>query len=211
MRDKHQALRVAAVIPAAGLSSRMGLFKQLMSYQGKPLIAHGIEAMAVAGAGPIVVVTGHRADALEEALRAYPVRCVCNPDYATADMLASIRIGLSAIASYDAVCILPCDLAPLSTETVALLIDAFRRTGAPVVGPCHRGRRGHPPLLSYEAAQAVLRYQGEGGLRAALRPFTADTLLVETGDPGVLADLDTPDDVRIAACLSLYDTPPREE
>lgn len=190
---------MAAVVPAAGLSSRMGAFKPLMPFQGRPLIAHGIEAFVAAGVDPVVVVTGYRAGALEEALRAYPVRCVRNPTYARTDMLASICVGLRALTDYDAVCVLPCDLAPLRAETVVRLIDAFEKTNAPVANPGYLGRPGHPPLLSREAAEAACRYRGDGGLRAALQPFAARAVVVETGDPGVLADLDTPADARRAA------------
>lgn len=199
MTQNEPNMRVAAVIPAAGLSSRMDAFKPLLPFLGRPLIAYGIEALIAAGAAPVVVVTGHNADALEQALRAYPVRCVRNPRYAQGDMFASVCLGLRALSGYDGVFVLPCDLAPLRRETVAKLMDAFVKTGAPVVSPSCLGRRGHPPLLSRDAVEAVCRYRGGGGLRAALRPFAARTLAVETGDPGVLTDLDTPHDVRRAA------------
>ncbi|MBQ6294778.1 MAG: molybdopterin-guanine dinucleotide biosynthesis protein MobA, partial [Firmicutes bacterium] len=58
---------------------------------------------------------------------------------------------------------------------------------------------GHPVVLDRSAAQMLLSYKGLDGMRGFLRQLEADAAasfvrVIETDDPGILADVDTPED-----------------
>lgn len=181
--------RIAAVVAAAGLSSRMGAFKPLLPLGSAPLLARTLAPLRAAGASPIAVVTGYRTSELEARLRAEDLRFVHNEAYAATDMLASLRLGLRALENgFDRVLLLPGDAAGILPETVRRLL----KTPGEALRPAFGGRPGHPVLLSAAAAGALCAYDGPDGLRGFLK--AAGVRNVETNDPGVLLDADTPAD-----------------
>ena len=112
-------------------------------------------------------------------------------------MFASIRAGLSALGPGSrAVFILPVDM-PLVRPLTIMALAAALQPETPAVVPVHAGQRGHPPLLSARAVGQVLAWEGGGGLRAALSGLPGLATL-EVDDPGVLLDLDTPEDLALA-------------
>ncbi len=90
---------IAAVIAAAGRSTRMGAPKQLLPWQATTVLGAVIEHLRQAGAGPLVVVVGHEAAAVRAALADAPVQIVANPDYSTGEMLSSHQAGLRRLLS----------------------------------------------------------------------------------------------------------------
>lgn len=205
--------KYTAVVPAAGLSSRMGAFKPLLDLGGKPLICRTLDSLRNAGCGKIFVVTGHRADELEAAAAAPDVRFVRNPDYASTGMLESVQLGLNACLSENLdlsvrkdsvslVFILPGDIPLIRTETMRRLAEVAQKQllALPfVLRPSYRGRAGHPVVLDRSAAQMLLSYKGLDGIRGFLRQLEADAAasfvrVIETDDPRILTDVDTPED-----------------
>lgn len=196
-------LTYAAVVPAAGLSSRMGAFKPLLDLNGKPLICRTLDSLWAGGAETICVVTGHRAEELEAAAAAPDVRFVRNPDYAQNGMLESVQIGLKALFGkgrqtaaehpFDFVFILPGDI-PLAGPQTMQALKTAAESGALIARPSHKGRAGHPALLSNSMVAELLQYKGPDGLRGFLKGHLAETVFVETDDPAILADADTPED-----------------
>lgn len=183
------ARRVAAVVAAAGLSSRMGAFKPLLPLGKQTLLEAALAPLRAAGASPIVVVTGYRGAEIEARLRGQAVLCVRNDDYAASDMLASLRLGLRALkGGFDRVLLLPGDAAGILAETVRRLLE----TEGEVLCPVFDGRPGHPAALSAAAARDLLDYDGPDGLRGFLRTRTVCEM--ETHDPGAALDADTPED-----------------
>ena len=119
--------RFGAVIPAAGLSSRMGAFKPLLPYADRTVI----EA-SVGSAMPYIctaaAVVGYRGGEVAQVLRErFPGRLtiVENPDYASTDMLRSVRLGLRAMGECDAFFLLPADMPLVPDAVYRALIDAF--------------------------------------------------------------------------------------
>src|SRR6185369_12046169 len=55
------------------------------------------------------------------------------------------------------------------------------------------GQAGHPPLISTAYRDAILSWHGCGGLNGLLTQYAADSALIETGDEGILRDMDTPE------------------
>ena len=100
-------MRYKGLIAAAGRSSRMDGFKPLMRLNGFPMIQMTVQSLRNGGIEDITVVTGCRAQEMEEALRPLHVRIVENREFASTDMLASVRMGLLQIRDADAVFFLP--------------------------------------------------------------------------------------------------------
>ncbi len=191
---------IGAVVAAAGLSSRMGAFKPLLPFDGATVIGRCVANLRAAGAEEIVVVTGYRGDEIAEALRGSGVRCVRNPDYAGTQMFDSLRIGLRALRTDCGVVLLtPGDVPLVRPETIRALLGAPGGFACPVF----EGRRGHPAALDARWLPALLAYSGEGGLRGAVGALRIPVTETAADDPGMLLDLDTPEDY--AKVLSLLE------
>lgn len=188
-------LRCAAVIPAAGLSSRMEGFKPLLKIGEKTLIEHAIARLESAGVDEIVIVLGHRAEELIPVVETTSARWLLNPCYLD-DMFTSIQCGVSAYRNANnAFFVLPVDTPLVHPATVVRLQKIFRRDCATICYPTYNGRRGHPPLIDTSLTQEILAYNGTGGLRGLLRRFEKQARNVEVEDPFVTMDADTPADL----------------
>lgn len=188
-----QKYRFGALIPAAGLSSRMGAFKPLLPCGDSTVIETAIGSV-FPYVSTAVAVVGHQGEKLRSVLTDTfkdRLTIVTNPDYATTDMLRSVQLGLRAMGDYDAFFLLPADMPLIKPQVYEALITAFDNS-ADVIYPVFGGRRGHPPLISSAVVPAILGYRGDGGLRAILNSCV--TKEVKIPDSGILTDLDTPRD-----------------
>lgn len=186
--------RNAAVIVAAGLSSRMGAFKPLLDLGGKTIAQHVVETFRDAGVEQIVMVTGYRADELEQHLEPYDLCFVRNERYAETHMFDSACLGFEPLAgSVDRVLFTPVDVPLFSADTVRALLDSDAEFARPV---CN-GRAGHPIVFDAALLPAILSDSGEGGLKGALGRCTDREVDIPVKDPGVLQDADTPEDYRV--------------
>ena len=191
---------IAAVILAAGRSTRMGRPKALLSASAsETFVARLLSTLRAAGIPAIVV---GRPD--DQPLRAEIDRCealyVVNPDADAGGQLSSLIAGLAAIDRADlrGVMMVPVD-APLVTRgTITMLLDAFDTTAGPIVRPRHLGRHGHPVIFSRAVFDDLRRADPGEGAKAVLRAHAAGIVNVDVDDPGVLADLDTPEAYREA-------------
>lgn len=185
--------RFCAVIPAAGMSSRMKAFKPLLPFRDSTVIECTVEAVLKA-VPTAVVVLGNQADEVETVLRKRfgdKVTIVRNSDYRTTDMLCSVQLALDALPECDAFFLLPGDMPAVRSNTIEALIQAFDEDHM-VIFPTCNGRKGHPPLLHASMIPVIQNYQGDGGLRAVFREVPQ--MLIELSDKGITADLDTPED-----------------
>ena len=193
--------RLAAIVLAAGRSSRMGAFKPLLQAEGRPLLAWAIRAFKQAGIADVTVVVGHRRDHVEAVASAEGAVVLTNaePD---AGMYSSLRVGVLGLDDdVTGFFVLPADVPLVRPETVGRLAreaHAARRGGggrAAVAVPVHRGVPGHPPLISAALRDEIRRSDPPGGLRELLDGRAGATLVVPVDDPGVLLDADTQDDL----------------
>ena len=192
-RKNNSGFRIGAVIPAAGMSSRMGAFKPLLPCGGSTVIEQTVSAV-LPYADTVVVVLGNRADEVKAVLNkrfGARVQTVLNPDYRSTDMLRSVQIGLSAPGECDGFFLLPGDMPAVKGSTFAALIRMFDGKRKLII-PMFRGRRGHPPLIHAALIPVIRDYHGEGGLRGALEGVEPE--LIALDDEGMTADLDTPGD-----------------
>ena len=197
------APRIAAVVLAAGFSTRMGQPKALLPFGGKPLLACVIETIAAAGGiAPIVVVTGHAAEAVGKILAdlANPaVHPVTNPAYATGGMLSSVQTGVAAVmGKADAFFVVLGDQPMVRPATLAAMAGAWRDKRPRVLLPTFDGKHGHPILLSVEGADEILSLPPEATLKSYTSTQSERTLELPIDDPAVLADIDTPADYQAA-------------
>ncbi len=185
---------LAAVVPAAGLSRRMGREKILLPFGRTTVLETILETLAAAGISDVVAVL--RRDLPEAAERASRsgARIVFNahPDE---EMLVSIRLGLDAVSpEAPAVLVWPADHPAVSQGTIALL--ARQADPARVLVPSHRSRRGHPALVGRDLRAAIARIPPREGLRHLWRTNPEALVEVPVEDPGVLQNIDTPEDYR---------------
>lgn len=197
-------MRFSAVITAAGMSTRMKEFKQLLKIGESTFAERVIAAFQRAGIENIIVVTGHRADELEKALQKTGVNFIRNENYKDSDMFASAVLGLTAAKNlYDSVFVCPVDVPLFSEITVREMMKSASE--GDVIIPTFCGHRGHPVLLNENAVRFALHYKGNGGLRGVFEEIkisgSGSICLVEVSERGICFDADTPDDYR--KCLEL--------
>lgn len=190
--------RVAALVLAAGRSTRMGGANKLVApVEGKPMVRQVVEALLASRARPVIVVTGHERERVEAALQHLPVTFVHNPDY-PAGMSTSLRAGISAVPEEcDGALVCLGDMPRLSAPVVDALIEAFHpEDGRSIVVPVHEGRRGHPVLFARAFFPALCALAGDVGARSVIAAHSEAVVEVEVGDPGILVDVDTPEALR---------------
>ncbi len=201
------------VVLAAGLSRRMGAHKPLLPLGERTVLATTIRTLADGGVRDVVVVTGHRAEAVAAEAHACGARVAHNPRFEDG-MYTSVQAGARALEpDAQAFLLLPCDIPAVGAATVHMLVAAWRDSGQPdVCVPVHGNRRGHPPVISAALVEEILASEPVGGLRALLADRS--TLHVPTPSLGVLLDLDTPgryEVMRAAPPLPVEPTPAEVE
>jgi molybdenum cofactor cytidylyltransferase len=203
---------IAALIPAAGYSSRMGLFKPLLPLSPSTLvIERPIKVFYEAGIDDVRVVVGHKADLLQPLLKRLGTRALFNENYARG-MYSSVQAGVRSLSEETAAFfLLPADCPFISVETIRQLKAAAGRKTCDIVYPLHNGVKGHPPLISTRLRPHILQEEIAGGLRELLSKLDLNEARVAVDDPGILLDLDSEDDYRRLLPPSLAGYPSRDE
>ncbi|WP_374466985.1 NTP transferase domain-containing protein [Ferrovibrio sp.] len=185
--------RIAAVILAAGLSRRFGDgHKLLADLDGKPVIRHVVENTLASSARPVLLVTGHQAEAVCQAAGA-GVQAVHNPAYAEG-LASSLRAGLSALPQgIDGVLVCLGDMPDVAPEVLEKLIAAFNPVeGRAICLPVQGGKRGNPTLWGLQFLPDLMRLEGDAGARSLFGPHAEWVCEVPVDNPGILHDYDTP-------------------
>jgi molybdenum cofactor cytidylyltransferase len=186
--------RVAAIVLAAGASSRMGRPKQLLDWNGRPLVRAAAEIALAARLEPLLVVVGGAQTAVANALAGLPLQMIINPEYA-AGQSTSLRAGVAALGpDVDAVVVLLGDQPFVTVAIVERLVAEWQASGAAIVAPMYAGQRGNPVLFARPMFPELLAIQGDQGARGVLAADRARVRVVAFDDPRPLADIDTPDD-----------------
>jgi molybdenum cofactor cytidylyltransferase len=188
---------VVAVVLAAGHSRRMGTpNKLLLPVRGEAMVRHAVHAARAAGCAEVIVVLGHEAAAVRAALDGLVVRCVVNDAHADG-LGSSVRCGDAAAAPDAALLCLLGDMPDVQAGTLRALITALAETpGTQACRPVHGGQPGNPVLWAPAQRPRLATLQGDEGARALLKTLGGGLLHVPVDDPGVLLDLDTPQDLR---------------
>jgi molybdenum cofactor cytidylyltransferase len=191
---------IAAVILAAGASSRMGRDKGLLPLPGGgTFLSRLARSLREGGCTEVVAVVGEAADAFRAAVEreGLPVRLVRNPD-PSRGQLSSLHEALDDLAPLvpRAIVMVPVDLPLVAPATVRAVIDAWERGGSPIVRPSRRGRHGHPVLFDARVLPELRAADLSAGARVVVRAHAAESCDVEVDDPGAFEDIDTPEDYR---------------
>lgn len=183
--------RVGALILAAGESRRMGRVKALLPLEGRTFLEVLVERFCRAGVAPILVVLGSAAPEIRSAVKLSPTRVILNPDPGRGQ-LSSILCGLDALPpdEVDALFIAPVDVPRVGAGTLRRMVESLGEHR--LVVPTFRGRRGHPALFSAALFPALRATPLDEGARAVVHA-TSDRLELETDEPGVVQDFDSPE------------------
>lgn len=186
---------IAAILLTAGESTRMGRPKQLLDWQGQPLVAAQTTTLLAAGCRPVVVVLGAHASRVRPALPARAdVQVTTNRNWRSG-RASSIRTGARAVPpGVDAVVVVSVDQPTEASVIEALQSELAADPEALIAVPRHDGRNGHPPIfrsaLLTELQNVTERLEG---LRQPRRRHADRTIFVEMDNPIVTLNLNTPD------------------
>jgi molybdenum cofactor cytidylyltransferase len=187
--------RVAAVLLAAGRSTRMGAVnKMLAEIGGKPLVRIAAEQALASRAKPVIVVTGHERERVEAVLNGLPIRFVHNPDYAEG-LGTSLKAGIAAVPD-DADGAIVClgDMPQVDSGLIDKLLAAFDpERGALVVVPSIDGRRGNPVVWSRRFFHDLMGIHGDIGARFLIGSYSEAVVEVPVQGAAALTDVDTPE------------------
>lgn len=194
---------IAGVLPAAGLSRRMGRPKLILPVGGISLIARVLTALREGGVSVVVVVTPPR-----DTPGALPLireaegqgAIVIVPDHQPADMRASVEIAIAELeksrTTPSILLLAPADSPGMTAATVGRVVDRARAEPDRIILPSFGGKRGHPVALPWNVARAVRDLPAGVGVNALIALHADGVVELAIDDPGVIADLDTPEDYR---------------
>ena len=190
-------MRTAAVVLAAGKSSRMGGNKLLMEVDGKTVLDRLLESLTQAVAD-VVVVIGYNPDPITKIAKAHDVLVVYNPDHEKG-MTTSFQAGLRSIGAVDAAFLVLGDQLGLAPELLRRMIAAMEDVpSALIVSPTHNGKRGHPVLFRSSLFGEILALTGT--IKEIVDRHVDAHVNVEGGEWSTV-DFDTPDDFERAKHL----------
>jgi len=187
--------RIAAVVLAAGRSTRMGAVnKMLAEIGGKPLVRIAAEQALASRAKPVIVVTGHERERVEAALAGLAIRFVHNPDYMQG-LGTSLKAGIAAVpADADGAIVCLGDMPQVDSQLIDKLIAAFDpERGVLVVVPSIDGRRGNPVVWSRRFFHDLMSIDGDIGARHLIGSYAEAVAEVPVAGAGALTDVDTPE------------------
>ena len=198
-----------AIIPAAGKSSRMGRPKLSLPLAGKTILEHVIAALHAGGCQDVLCVIGPHVAELAPLAEQVGAAVYLLPEE-TPDMRATVEQGWRwwerrrAMQDEDAWYLVPADHPILDATIITRLeTELIRQPEKSIVLPTFQGKRGHPALLRWKHVAGMRGLPPDVGLNVYLRQRAGETLEVPVETPGVLLDLDTPEEYqRLVGALS---------
>ena len=198
----YSRMSVGAVLLAAGAGSRLGgRPKALLELGGVPLILRQLIALSGAGVDEVVVVLGHHAEAVEAAIRQFPITIVRNPA-PDAGQASSVLVGLQALSPrLDAVMVALADQPLINEQDVSSLISAYKRRGdkamvVPRVATAEGNRQpGNPVIFAAELREQWLAGAADLACRNWRETNPERIFWFDTDNRRYCTDIDTPEDL----------------
>lgn len=187
---------VAAIIVAAGSSSRLGKPKQLVLLDGEPLLGRAIRIATEAGADPVLVILGANRERIEAQVDLSGVRVVAN-DHWEEGMATSIWAGIEELHDHvpeaEAALLMTCDQPAVTSEHLARMIETFTQHAASAIASTYASKRGIPAIFPRNAFVDLLALTGDQGARGLLSQ--PDRHVIEIPLAGGELDIDRPSDL----------------
>jgi CTP:molybdopterin cytidylyltransferase MocA len=178
---------IAAVVLAAGASTRLGHPKQLVEYEGVPLVRHAVIAAREAGADPVIVVLGSEAHRVASALENLDgIHIVLNSRWQTG-MASSLARGLEALAESDGALIVLADQPLVDANALRPLLGAFGPDKR-IIASAYAGTLGVPIVVGREHFGDLMQLEGDRGAGPWLRTASGVTAIPVSGP---ILDIDT--------------------
>ena len=186
---------ISGIVLAGGESKRMNSPKALLTIKTETFAESIVNKMKRSGVGPVRLVVGAHYNEikgmLEERLQA---DILLNEEH-NSGQLSSLKVGLRNVPpATTGVLVWPVDLPLVMEQTAFRLIRAFINDARAITIPAHNSRHGHPVMFGKAARDALLSLPDGQSARDIFPKFQKDTLILEVNDPGILIDIDTPED-----------------
>lgn len=187
-------MTIAAVILAAGRSTRMGSNKLLELLRDRSLLRHVVDAAMSSKARPVIVVTGHQDSAIRSDLASYDVQFVLNADFAQG-LSTSLKAGIASLPpTCEGAVILLGDMPLIGSSLIDQMIERFAASpSASAIVPTVQGVWGNPVLLARRLFDGVKSLEGDAGARKLLMAHRTDVIENPVESQSIMIDLDTPE------------------
>ncbi len=196
MSEQNSGIRCAAIVLAAGGSTRLGRPKQLLRLNGENLVHRAARFAAEAGCAPVIAVLGCHAERIRSELDDLEVTIAINPDWQSG-MGSSVHCGMKSLMEEDAsspkVLLLVCDQVLLSKEILRSLMEKSAETDSPITAATYAGRTGVPAVFCNQLYPDLLAIEGDQGARTLIQRYLQRTIAVDF--PGGAVDIDTAEDI----------------
>jgi molybdenum cofactor cytidylyltransferase len=189
---------IAAVVLSAGESSRMGRPKALLPIDGETFLERIVSVLKRTKIGKIVVVIGHNAAEMKQKIEHLPVEILINQKYRLGQ-LSSLHVAIRHLLddpNCGGILVHLVDHPYIDSDLVNRMIEAADTSGKLIVVPRHRGKRGHPVILSRKLFNELLAAPLDQGAKTVVNAHPNETLAIDVDDQGVTIDIDTPDEYR---------------
>lgn len=200
---------VSAILLAAGRSERMGAFKPLLPFGDTTVISNCIQNLRGAGVEDIMVVVGHRAEELRQAVGDLDLQFALNPDPAS-EMNASIACGLRELLPETKAALIALTDQPAVPPDVIRAIVSEWMSGERLIIPEFQGRGGHPVLVDLSFREELLNLDSGGGLKTFFKAHQRQIRRLPVNSPFIARDMDTWDDYR-ALHQEIFGVPPADQ
>lgn len=186
---------IAAVVLAAGLSTRMGQQKLLLPWGNETVISQIIKTISSAGLLKIIIVTGKEDQKLNAILNQYSVTQVINSDYANGSMVTSLQKGLASIQdeNISASMIFLGDQPTVQVDTIHSILNAYASSGSRIVVPSYKFHQGHPWLIDRNLWSEIRNLTSENTMKDFLVRQKKAIHYAIVDSPSILQDMDTPE------------------
>jgi molybdenum cofactor cytidylyltransferase len=194
-KPRSLPMRVAAVVLAAGGSTRFGKSKQLAAFRGETFVRHIVAATVEAGCAPVVVVVGADAAQITPELNGLAASIAMHPQWSIG-LGSSIGVGIQRLidsaAEPDAAILLACDQPFVSAATLRQLIQLRLTSGKPIVASAYAATLGIPALFDRSCFPDLLQLKGDSGAKGIILSRQHD--VAPFNFPAAAIDIDTPAD-----------------
>ena len=186
----------AAIVLAAGASTRLRQPKQLLKLNGETLLHRTVRLAQQAGCNPVFVVLGFEAARMQQELNGLEANPVINQNWPSG-MGSSLRAGIAAAMKESPqpqkILALLCDQPTLSAEILSKLLETSAKAKSLITASSYAGRFGVPAIFDKQLYPDLLKVAGDQGARSVIQRYLNQTSLVEF--PGGVIDIDTPEDL----------------